>query len=139
MFTNAFIGATAPPTEEELRASLGKAGKLWDQLLERFERDSGTNGRQWGSSSKKMGWSLRVRRDDRIVVYLSPAKRCFLASFALGDKAIRAACTAKLPADVLKILTEAKRYAEGTAVRIEVRSAADADVVLKLARIKAEH
>ena len=74
----------------------------------------------------------------RNIVYLGPGTGCFLASFALGDKAV-AAARKTLPAGVLKIMDGAKRYAEGTAVRIEVRAAKDAQVVKMLAKIKIEN
>jgi hypothetical protein len=45
----------------------------------------------------------------------------------------------KLPAGVLKIIDQAKRYAEGTAVRMEVHTAKDANVVKTLAKIKLEN
>jgi hypothetical protein len=37
---------------------------------------------------------------------------------------------------MLRIIKEAKRYAEGTAVRIEVRAVSDLDAILKLANFK---
>lgn len=43
------------------------------------------------------------------------------------------------PPDVLKILAEARRYAEGTAVRIEVNRADDLATVQTLAAIKLAH
>ena len=62
-----------------------------------------------------------------------------MAAFILGDKAVTAARKSKLPPDVLKIIDEAKRYAEGTAVRIEVHAAKDVNLVKTLAKIKAEN
>jgi hypothetical protein len=75
----------------------------------------------------------------RNIVYLSPRAGSFLASFALGDKAVAAARKSNLPPHVLKIVNAAKRYAEGAAVRIEVRAAKDVDVVKTLAKIKLEN
>jgi len=40
---------------------------------------------------------------------------------------------------VLKIISEAKRYAEGTAVRIDVKSPTDLLIVKKLAGAKLEN
>jgi hypothetical protein len=40
---------------------------------------------------------------------------------------------------VVKIINEAKRYAEGTAVRIEIKNAKDIETVTKLAGIKLAH
>ena len=69
-------------------------------------------------------------------MYLSPSRGCFMASFALGDRAMQAARSIKLPQSAIRILSEARRYAEGTAVRIEVHAAKDVAIVKKLAVIK---
>jgi hypothetical protein len=61
-----------------------------------------------------------------------------MASFALGDKAVQAALRSKLPTGIVKLIKEAKRYAEGTAVRIEVKKPQDVGVVKTLAGIKLE-
>ena len=137
MFTNAFIGQTKLPTTTELAAALGKTRPLWDKLLLLLEPDS--PGREWNCYSKKAGWSLKVKRADRTILYLSPGTGIFRASFALSDQAIKAALTAKLSAGTLKIIREAKRYAEGTAVRIEVAAAKDLADIATLARIKVEN
>ncbi len=79
---------------------------------------------------------MRVRREKRAIVYLSPCHGCFRASLALGDKAVQAVRQAGLPPRVLKIVNEAKRYAEGTAVRIEVNNRQDIAIVKKLTAIK---
>ena len=84
----------------------------------------------------RRGWALRLIRNKRTIVYLSPARGYFLASFALGGKAIEAAKKSRLPGPVLKIIDEAKQYAEGTAVRIEVKAAADVEAVKTLAAVK---
>ena len=94
---------------------------------------------EWHSSSVKLGWSLRLQVKKRNIVYLGPRGGCFLAAFALGDRAVAVARKSELPARVIKLIAEAKRYAEGTAVRIEVRDAADVHVVKLLARIKLEN
>lgn len=133
---NAFIGRVAPPDKDELAATLGTAKVLWDQLLEIFARDLGLTKCEWHSYSRKAGWSLRVKQKERNIVYLLPSQGGFMVAFSLGDRAMKAARELKLPARVLKILDGARRYAEGTAVRIEVSSASDIETVRKLAAVK---
>ena len=79
---------------------------------------------------------LRLKRKDRAIVYLLPCQEYFTASFALGDRAVQAASKSGLPDHVLKLIAGARRYAEGTAVRVDVRSRQDREVVVVLARIK---
>ena len=138
MPANAFIGRTKPPADDELAAELGAAKTHWDQLLASLETQFDL-AREWNSYSPKAGWALRLKRETRNIVYLSPCRECFLASFALGDRAVAAAREAKLPQSVVKIVDEAKRYAEGTAVRLEVKGAKDLAAVRKLVAIKLAH
>jgi hypothetical protein len=136
---NAFAGRSDPPTEGALVEVLGASHPLWQGLVADLKRDLKLDAAEWHSSSAKLGWSLRLQRKKRSIVYLGPRNGWFLAAFALGDRAIAVARSSDLPAGVLKIIAGATRYAEGTAVRIEVRNAADAAVVKSLARIKTEN
>jgi hypothetical protein len=52
---------------------------------------------------------------------------------------VKAARQRGLPQKVLKIIDQAKRYAEGTAVRIDVKGPADVAVVKKPAAAKLEN
>jgi hypothetical protein len=134
VLANAFIGKAERPSARELAAELGPAKALWDRLLDALADDCDV--REWKSYSPKAGWLLRLKRGKRAIVYLSPSSGCFMASFALGDKAVAAARESGLPARALKIVDEATRYAEGTAVRIDVRGPGDVEIVKKLAAVK---
>ncbi len=74
------------PSEEELASAL----VFWEQLIEDLERDFGLAVNDWHSYSRKAGWSLRVKKGDRNIVDLSPGAGAFMASFALGEKAMAA-------------------------------------------------
>jgi hypothetical protein len=60
-------------------------------------------------------------------------------SFALGDKAVQAARQSGLPQSVIKIIDEARRYAEGTGIRIEMKKPRDIKIAKQLAAIKLAH
>ena len=133
---NAFIGKSHPPTDAELAEALGPAKALWDQLLASLAAEHKLTVQEWNSYSPKAGWSLRLKNKDRNILYLSPCKGEFRAAFALGDKAVAAARQSDLPPGVIKIISEAKRYAEGTAVRFVTVKAKDIPSIVKLAGIK---
>lgn len=135
MLKNAFAGHPKPPTEKELSAKLGDTKQLWDELLEDLSADFKLEP-EWNSYSIKAGWSLRLKQKDRNIVYLTPGDGSFMASFALGERAMKSALAADFPKPIVKILKEAKHYTEGTAVRIEVHSASDLDAIRKLVEIK---
>lgn len=134
---NAFIGKPGKPRDDDLAAELGRSAKaLWDRLLAGLTEQRHIAIQEWHSYSPKAGWSLRLKRDKRTILYLSPCHGCFRASFALGGKAVEAARASGLPQPVIRIIDSARRYAEGTGVRIDVNGPADIAVVLKLAAIK---
>ncbi len=126
---NAFIGRETEPAEADLEAVLGSSKRLWDELV------AGQIG-EWNSYSLKAGWALRLKQKKRNIVYLGPRQGGFVATFVLGGKAMGVARESGFSARVTKLLDEAKKYPEGTAVRIEVKKAADVAVVRKLMAIK---
>jgi hypothetical protein len=136
MVANAFIGKSETPTDDDLAGALGPAKVVWDRLLAELADECDLVAREWNSYSRKAGWSLRLKRGERNIIYLSPGRDCFAASFALGDKAIRAAREARLSKPVLHIIAQAKRYAEGTAVRLEAKSLKDLPSIKKLVALK---
>ena len=139
MLPNAFIGKATQPTDAELVAALGDAKALWDQLLASLADEHNLTVQEWNSYSPKAGWSLRLKRKDRNIVYLGPCKGAFRVAFVLGDKAVAAARQSDLPQSVIQMIGEAKRYAEGTAIRFEIVKAKDIKTITRLAGIKLAH
>jgi Protein of unknown function (DUF3788) len=139
MLPNAFIGKPHPPTDVELAGALGPAKALWDRLLASLAAEHKLTVQEWNSYSPKAGWSLRLKNQRRNIVYLGPCRGAFRTAFVLGGKAVAAARQSDLPSGVIKIINEAKRYAEGTAVRIEIKKEKDIETVTKLAGIKLAH
>jgi hypothetical protein len=127
--TNAFIGWPAAPSDAELAAELGAAHSLWARLRSEVPLPG-----EWRSYSKKSGWSMRLKKGERNIVYLVPGRGGFDVSFALGDRAVAAARERGLA----KMVEGAKRYAEGTAVRFAVKGPKDVAAAKKLVEIKLE-
>ncbi len=136
MPANAFVNHRMPPTEAELAAALGESKAVWDQLLTVLAGEHEVNVREWKCYSPKAGWSLRVKHKDRTIVWLSPSRDSFTAAFILGDKAVRAARQSRLPQRILKALLDAPKYAEGTGVRLVVKSSRDLTALKQITAIK---
>ena len=139
MRPNAFIGKPQPPSEVELAAALGDAKVVWDGLLAALADEHRLTVREWNSYSPKTGWSLRLKNKDRNILHLGPCQGAFRVALVLGDKAVAAARQSSLPKSVIKTINEARRYAEGTAVRLEIKNARDIETVTGLAAIKSAH
>ncbi len=136
---NAFIGRADLPTAKEVASALGATATLWEQLVGWLATEKGVAEEEWKSTSPKYGWSLRLKLKKRTILYLAPCAGCFRVAFVLGDRAVAAAPQSGLPAAVTKALDEAPKYAEGTGVRLLVRSQKDLAGIRKLAEIKLAH
>ncbi len=93
----------------------------------------------WKFGGQRWGWTLQLKQRKRTVLYLTPCRGHFIAGFALGEKAVKAARQRDLPPSVLTAIDGAKKYAEGRAVRLEVRTKADVAVIEELAAAKMAH
>jgi hypothetical protein len=127
-----------PPAGRELDVLLGKAAAHWAALLAALAESCGPLVEKWTYSDKTGRWLLRLEhtKRKRTVLYLTPCAGHFLAAFALGERACRAARAAGLPAAALAAIDAAPRYPEGRGVRLAVRSRRAAESVAKLAAVK---
>src|ERR1035441_8539235 len=85
---NAFIGRAGKPTEADLAEALGPLKPVWDELLADLAAEHGVTVQEWTSYSAKAGWSLRLKRGKRTIVWMAPCEGCFRVAFVLGDKAL---------------------------------------------------
>lgn len=135
---NAFTGRKTPPSEKELAACLGPSLPVWNQLIAWLATKGIARG-EWKSISPKYGWGLRPALGKRTILYLGPCQGCFRVSLVLGDKAVAAARASDLPKSVIQEIAGAKRYAEGTGVRLFVQTTADLEPVKQLVEIKCDN
>src|SRR6476646_9906186 len=108
-----FLERGSIPDERSLDAALGGASGLWARLRARLAAECAPLSEKWSYSGKSHGWLLQLRHKRRTVLYLVPCPGYFVASFALSERACRAAREAGLPAGVLAIIERAPKYAEG--------------------------
>jgi len=136
---SAFADKSREPREDDLEKVMGRAIKHWRAIVKQAAGDYPPLEESWGFAGTAWGWSLRLRRKKRTIMYLTPCKGYFIAGFALGEKAVRVAKEAGLDESTLSLIDGARKYAEGRAVRIEVHRKRDRDQVIKLAAIKMEN
>ena len=135
-YVNAFIGKANEPTRTEVAEALGAKVKLWDELIELTKKE-GVSEQEWkGVVVKKYGWSLRLKKKGRNIIYLSPGRDCFMASFVLNDAALGRAKETHLPKSVRDALESAPRYPEGNGLRLLVKRERDVSAIRKIAEIK---
>lgn len=136
MALSAFDDKSHEPLANEVEEVLGAAATAWDRLVSEIESLFGPIDRDWVFSGKPWGWALRLRHKKRAVLYMTPRQGAFYVGFALGGKAVAAARRAGLPDKILRIIDEARDYAEGKAVRVEIRSEAEVPGMIEIAKAK---
>jgi len=124
------------PTDADVAEVLGDASPLWIDLKSLMASQFDPLAEDWTFSGKKWGWSLRLKHKKRAILYMTPSTGFFYVGFALGEKAVAAAHKSALPQSLLGIIDESHQYAEGRAVRLEVRSSEDLDRIASIAAIK---
>ena len=136
MALSVFDDKSKQPRARDLEKVLGRANTLWKSLIAHIAAEHAPLDETWIFSGANWGWSLRLKQKKRTVLYMTPCKGHFLTGFSLGEKAVTAAHRSSLPASTIKVIDEAKKYAEGRAVRIEIRNKKDLEATIKLAAIK---
>jgi hypothetical protein len=136
MALSSFDDKSKPPKAGNLKRTLGRASVHWDSLIAHIAAEYAPLEETWNFSGANWGWSLRLKQKKRTVLYMTPCEGLFLVGFALGEKAVKAAHDSPLPDSILTVIDEAKKYAEGRAVRVEVKNKKDLEITKKLAAIK---
>jgi hypothetical protein len=125
------------PTEAMIAEALGRKVVLWQTVRERVAAEFGPLIEEWTYAGKNYGWSLRLKQKQRAVLYLTPCAGYFRAAFALGEKAVRAAHeSGAFPTGILQVIDQAPRYAEGRAIRLEIRARKDLAAIEMIAAVK---
>ena len=124
------------PTASDLATTLGKSAGLWKKIVAELSKVHSPIEELWNYAGAKYGWSLRLRRGDRVVLYLIPQPKGFLAGIVLGERAVEAARHSGIRRDVLDLIEAARPYAEGRGIRLPITKNDDVKVVLDLVALK---
>jgi hypothetical protein len=127
-----FLEKNHLPGEEEIVSVLGDSRSLWETVLQ----SQPASVREWKFYGKSLGWTLRLKRNGKLLFCLYPNRDEFFAGFVFKDLAVEVAHQAEIPGEVLALIDAAQPYAEGRWFYVPVRNQSDMDVVSRLAEIK---
>lgn len=136
MALSAFDDQSHRPGSAELAAVLGKAAPLWAKLTSAAAEEAGELTEEWKFAGRNYGWSMRLKRKDRIIVYMTPCAGHVLVGIVLGGKAIDAGRAEGLSKSVAAVVDGAMKAPEGYGIRLPVKAARDVAVVRALVRMK---
>jgi len=131
-----FLEKEVIPSEVELVEKLGSAYKLWQEIYN-FVLDKYPNGiSEWNFPGKKYGWSFHIKDKKRAIIYLLPRENYFKAAFVFGDKATYEIMESDISDKIKSELQSARKYAEGSGIRIKVKDESVIPDIKKLVEIK---
>ena len=126
------------PTDEEIERLFGAKYPFWCSLRKHL-RCKGPIEQVWKYYGKKNGWLLKNELEDRNIFFLVPGKNEFSLSFTFGEKAVKKIESSKLPEEVKRSVLNAKKYAEGRVLQIDIKSTVNVATACMLIDIKVQN
>ena len=134
-----FMDKNIRPAESEVKIVLKTSYKFWPELIKYIEDNFGPVNKEWKFYGKG-GWNCKVLYKKRNLFFFVPYKGFFRIGFIFGEKAVSAVKKSDhLTQSIKTDLSNAKKYAEGRGIRIDVKNRKTLEVVKELVKIKIEH
>jgi len=136
MAASIFEDKDTRPDDKMLAKALGKSNRLWQEIKKHLKAEYGELIEEWKFYGQKSGWILKTLRKKRNLFFFVPLEGSFQVSFIFGEKAVAAVEKSDLPKELITELRNARKYAEGRGLRIDVKNSADIEHIKKLVEIK---
>ncbi len=134
MSQNYFLDKAIKPTPARVEEALGGRYQYWVELKKHLGNKATE---EWKHYGKTLGWSCQLLYGKKNLLFMSARDGYFVVSFILGDKGVSIAQQSTLPGELIRQLVEARKYAEGRGIRVDIKSRRALEQVKTLAGIKA--
>lgn len=131
-----FVDKDLKPNPTALAEVLGDSHPLWMQIKEHLDHSYGELIEEWKFYGAKSGWLLKMLKKKRNLFFVIPMQDFFVISFVFGEKAVDRILDSDLPDELKSTLRNARKYAEGRGLPIEVRSKKEVEQIKTLLEIK---
>src|SRR5512133_3168606 len=115
-----FTDKSKIPTEKDIEGALGESYPLWLRISDHVLSLYPVASPEWSYPGPKYGWSFRIKDKKRVIIYLLPRDKYFKVAFVFGQKAFDEIMLCNISSEIKTALSEAKVYAEGRGIRIDV-------------------
>lgn len=124
------------PSNSDLNLPLATTYKLWTELYEFVFEKYPKGVEEWNFPGKKYGWSFRIKDKKRAIIYFLPREGYFKVAFVFGQKAMDQILTSEISDEIKTEFQNARVYAEGRGIRIEVKDKSNLADIKRLIEIK---
>ncbi len=136
MSASIFGDKAIKPDDDLLVAALGNSADYWQDIKNHLSEQYGELTEDWKYYGQKSGWTLKTLKKKRNLFFFLPLEGSFKITFVFGDKAVAAIERSDFPDEIIDTLRNARKYAEGRGLQLQVTSADDVENVKKLVEIK---
>ena len=127
------------PTDMALAEVLDSTYHLWIQIHDFVFKKYPNGQAEWNYPGKKYGWSYRIKDKKRAIIYFLPRDQYFKVAFVFGQKATDAVTQSDVASEIKTELEQARKYAEGRGIRIDIKNDIIIEDIKKLIEIKLAH
>lgn len=110
------------PDESTLKDKLDDTFLLWKRIEEMVLSKYPQANPEWNFPGKKYGWSFRIKDKKRAIIYLLPREGYFKVAFVFGERAVEKIVASGITSSIKEKLLQAKKYAEGRGIRIDIKN-----------------
>ncbi len=136
MDISVFTDKAFVPTSIELKNALGEKMRWWHEIRDFAFEKYPKAVEEWNYPGKNYGWSFRVKDKKRAIVYLLPCDGSFKVAFVFGAKAFEKVLLSPVADSIKQDLCDARPYAEGRGISIDVTGDSVIADIKKLIEIK---
>lgn len=109
--------------------------EIRDYVFEKYPKAE----EQWYYAGDKFGWAFRIKDKKRAIVYFLPVEPYFKLSFIFGERAFADILKSSVSLKIKEELENAKLYAEGRPLRVEINERGVLKDIKELIDIKLSH
>ena len=136
MATSIFDNKEIVPNDEDLEDILKSSLDVYNKLISFLKNEYGLLTTEWKFYSKKAGWTLRISNKKRNLVFFSPNEDYFLVTVNMGVKVSKIALDSDISDNTKDLIRQAKVYAEGISILIEVRNDKDLEDIKTILNVR---
>jgi hypothetical protein len=136
MSSSVFTDKSIEPDASRLAEALGATAPIWSDLRDHLEAKYGPLVDEWKFYGAKSGWLKKTLRKKRNLFFFTPLEGYFRLGFMFGDRAVAVIEDSAVSDEIKEELRNARKYAEGRALVLDVRKPEDVEPVKTLVEIK---
>ena len=136
MALSAFDDKGLMPNDDMTATVLGGSFSLWQTIKTHFTATYKNTSEEWKFYGKESGWTKNIKSGKRTLFMFVPMSGVFQIIFTLGEKAAEAARGSDLPKEIIELIPDAKACVCGYGLRLNIKTEADANAVIKLIELK---